>query len=57
MNDATKPLVASADRTVSGLEFLRKIAAGEYANVPIGDHTGNVEPGAMVEVQLLEGVT
>jgi len=40
MNDATKPLVASADRTVSGLEFLRKIAAGEYANVPIGDHLG-----------------
>jgi len=40
MNDAAKPLVASADRTVSGLEFLRKIAAGEYANVPIGDHLG-----------------
>jgi uncharacterized protein (TIGR00369 family) len=41
MNDAPKPaLVASADRAVSGLEFLRKIAAGEYANVPIGDHLG-----------------
>ena len=23
----------------------------------LGDHTGNVEPGAVVEVQLLEGVT
>jgi len=23
----------------------------------LGDHTGNIEPGAMVEVQLLEGVT
>jgi hypothetical protein len=40
MNDAAKPLIASADRTVSGLEFLQKIAAGEYANVPIGDHLG-----------------
>ena len=41
MNDAPKPaFVASADRPGSGLEFLRKIAAGEYANVPIGDHLG-----------------
>ena len=41
MNDAAKPsLVASADRKGSGLEFLQKIATGEYANVPIGDHLG-----------------
>jgi uncharacterized protein (TIGR00369 family) len=53
MNDAPK-LVASADRTVSGLEFLQKIAAGEYANVPIGDHLGfrvaSVEKGRVTLV-------
>ena len=41
MNGAAKPrFVASGERTESGLEFLRKIAGGEYANVPIGDHLG-----------------
>jgi len=40
MNDTPKTFVATADRTVTGLEFLQKIAAGEYANVPIGDLLG-----------------
>jgi len=41
MNDTAKPaLVASADRNGTGLEYLQKIAAGEYANVPIADHLG-----------------
>lgn len=33
-------LVSALDRTGSGLEYLQKVAAGEYANVPIGDHMG-----------------
>jgi len=41
VNDAGKaPLVSSADRTGTGLEFLRKMVSGEYANLPIGDHLG-----------------
>jgi len=54
MSDIAKPFVASADRTGSGLEFLQKIAAGEYANVPIGDHLGfrvsSVEKGRVTLV-------
>jgi uncharacterized protein (TIGR00369 family) len=54
MSDGAKPFVASADRTGSGLEFLQKIAVGEYANVPIGDHLGfriaSVEKGRVTLV-------
>jgi uncharacterized protein (TIGR00369 family) len=55
MNDAPKPaLVPSADRTENGLEFLRQIAAGKYANVPIADHLGfriaSVEKGRVTLV-------
>ena len=55
MNDRpTPPFVSSADRTGTGLEFLQKIVAGEYANLPIGDHLGfriaAVEPGKVTIV-------
>jgi len=40
MNDAGRPLVASFQRSGTGLEYLRKILAGEYAFVPIGEHLG-----------------
>ena len=41
MNDTVQPaFVASAERPGTGLEYLQKIAAGEFANVPIGDHLG-----------------
>ena len=50
MNEAAKPaFVSSVDRQGTGLEFLQKMASGEYANLPIGDHLGfrvaAVEPG------------
>ena len=52
MNDATRPLVPSFERTGTGLEYLQKILAGEYAWVPIGDHLGfhlhSVENGRVV---------
>jgi len=32
--------VSALDRTGTGLEYLQKIVAGEYGNVPIGDHVG-----------------
>jgi uncharacterized protein (TIGR00369 family) len=55
VNDALKPLfVSSAQRPGSGLEFVQKIASGEYANVPIGDHLGfrvtSVEKGKVTLV-------
>ena len=34
------PLVGASERTGSGLEYLRKIVAGEYAQVPIGQTLG-----------------
>ena len=34
MNDATRPLVPSFERTGTGFEYLQKILAGEYAWVP-----------------------
>jgi acyl-coenzyme A thioesterase PaaI-like protein len=34
------PLVAASERTGSDLEYLRKIVAGEYAQVPIGQTLG-----------------
>jgi uncharacterized protein (TIGR00369 family) len=40
VNDAGRPLVPSHDRTGTGLEYLQKILAGEYAWVPIGEHLG-----------------
>ena len=52
MNDAGRPLVPSHDRTGTGLEYLQKILAGEYAWVPIGEHLGfhlrEVERGRVV---------
>lgn len=52
MNDAGRPLVPSFERSGSGLEYLKKILAGEYAWVPIGDHLGfhlhEVEHGRVV---------
>jgi uncharacterized protein (TIGR00369 family) len=52
MNDASRPLVASFDRTGTGLDYLRRILAGEYAWVPIGEHLGfhlrEVEKGRVV---------
>jgi uncharacterized protein (TIGR00369 family) len=55
MNDRGKaPFVAAQDREGSGIEYLRRIIAGEHANVPIGDHLGfritEVEPGRLVIV-------
>lgn len=54
MNDPGPPLLPSYERTVSGLEYLRKILAGEYAWVPIGDtlgfHLREVEHGRVVIV-------
>ena len=52
MNDAGRPLVPSFQRSGTGLEYLKKILAGEYAWVPIGDHLGfhlhEVEHGRVV---------
>ena len=52
MNDAGRPLVPSFERTGTGLEYLQKILAGEYAWVPIGEHLGfhlrEVERGRVV---------
>lgn len=52
MNDAGRPLVPSHERTGTGLEYLQKILAGEYAWVPIGEHLGfhlrTVERGQVV---------
>ena len=52
MNDAVRPLVPSFERAGTGLEYLQKILAGEYAWVPIGDHLGfhlhEVERGRVV---------
>ncbi len=54
MNDAGRPLVPSFERTGTGLEYLQKILAGEYAWVPIGEHLGfhlrEVERGRVVIV-------
>jgi uncharacterized protein (TIGR00369 family) len=32
--------VSALERSGTGLEYLQKIASGEYANIPIGDHVG-----------------
>jgi uncharacterized protein (TIGR00369 family) len=52
MNDASPRLVPSFERTGTGLEYLEKILAGEYAWVPIGEHLGfhlhRVERGRVV---------
>ena len=49
MSAATPPFVASSDREGTGLEYLQRIVAGEYAQLPIGEHLGfriaAVEPG------------
>jgi uncharacterized protein (TIGR00369 family) len=54
MNDAARPLVPSFERIGTGLEYLQKILAGEYAWVPIGEHLGfhlrEVERGRVVIV-------
>ena len=54
MNDAGRPLVPSFERAGTGLEYLQKILAGEYAWVPIGEHLGfhlrEVERGRVVIV-------
>lgn len=54
MNDATRPLVPSFERTGTGLEYLQRILAGEYAWVPIGEtlgfHLHEVEHGRVVIV-------
>lgn len=43
---------AALDRDVNGLEFLRRLVAGEVANIPIGETLGfravEVEPGRIV---------
>jgi uncharacterized protein (TIGR00369 family) len=52
VNDAGRPLVPSFDRTGTGLDYLEKLLAGEYAWVPIGEHLGfhlrEVERGKVV---------
>jgi uncharacterized protein (TIGR00369 family) len=53
MSAAPKPAVlASSQRTGTGIEYLRKILAGEYASVPIAEHLGfrlvEAEPGSVV---------
>ena len=52
MNDAGRPLVPSSERAGTGLEYLQKLLAGEYAWVPIGEHLGfhlrGVERGKVV---------
>jgi uncharacterized protein (TIGR00369 family) len=41
MNDqAGQRVVSAADRPGTGIEFLQGILAGEYANLPIGEHLG-----------------
>ena len=41
MNDTARPrFISSADRPGTGIEFLHGIIAGEYANLPIGEHLG-----------------
>jgi uncharacterized protein (TIGR00369 family) len=54
LNDAARPLVPSQERSGTGLEYLQKILAGEYAFVPIADHLGfglaSVERGRVVLV-------
>ena len=41
MNDQARPrFVSAADRPGTGLEFLQGIVAGDYANLPIGEHLG-----------------
>jgi len=41
MNDQARPrFVSAADRPATGIEFLQGIVAGEYANLPIGEHLG-----------------
>ena len=40
MNDAKARLVASNERPGSGLDYLQRIVAGEYAQLPIGEHLG-----------------
>jgi uncharacterized protein (TIGR00369 family) len=48
------PFVPSSERTGSGIEYLRKILAGEYASLPIGEHLrfrlAEVENGRVVLV-------
>jgi uncharacterized protein (TIGR00369 family) len=43
---------AALDREVAGLEFLRRLVAGEVRNIPIGEtlgfHVAEVEPGRIV---------
>jgi len=52
LNDAGRQLLPSNQRTGSGLDYLRRILAGEYAWVPIGEHLGfhlrEVHPGRVV---------
>ena len=53
MNDARRPpLVASNERPGTGLDYLQRIVAGEYAQIPIGEHLGfriaSAEPGKVV---------
>jgi uncharacterized protein (TIGR00369 family) len=33
-------VVSALDRSGTGLEYLQKIASGEYPNLPIGEHVG-----------------
>jgi uncharacterized protein (TIGR00369 family) len=52
VNDASRTLVPSYQRAGTGLEYLQKLLAGEYAWVPIGEHLGfhlrEVAPGKVV---------
>jgi uncharacterized protein (TIGR00369 family) len=54
MNGAAPPLLHSFDRAGTGLEYLRRILAGEYAWVPIGEtlgfHLREVDSGRVVIV-------
>ena len=49
MSTNAAPFVASFERKGSGIEYLRRIISGEYAQLPIGEHLGfriaAVEPG------------
>jgi uncharacterized protein (TIGR00369 family) len=36
MNEAAPPLVASSQRSGSGMDYLQRILSGEYAQLPIG---------------------
>ena len=57
MSDRAKPrFVSSADRPGTGMEFLQKIVAGEYANLLIGEHLGFLETGEVsAEGRVLQG--